>query len=194
VTTFNEAHRHCRLLDGVIGPTIRGMYYRRLVSMLAVMAAVGIIWGVVLIGFLLAGVELLPLGIAAGVEAVLVLPSFLFGVVTNSKATGPRRFGPRTDPLELFRVLPRWLRWASGVLFFACLLSGATAFIGVGGNAEIQNGQYVLADHGTITVVDKATYERQLAQQDRIAMSVLGAFGVGGAVLCLVSSARGRVG
>jgi len=187
VGTF-AGHQHFWLLDGVIAPTIRGMYYRRALPMLAVMAAVGVIWGAVLVGFLFAGVEVLPLSVAAGVEAVLVLPSFLFGIVT-----GRRRFGARTDPRELLRVLPRWLRRASALLFVAFWLSGATAFIGVGGNAEIQNGQYVLDEHGTITVVDKATYERQLAQQDRIALGVLGGFGVAGAVLCLVTAARPRV-
>lgn len=168
------------------------MYYQRVLRMLAVMAVVGVIWGAVLVAFLLAGVVLLPLGVAAGVEVVLVLPGFLFGVVTSGTPTGRRRFGARTDPMELLRVLPRWLRRVSAVLFFAFWLIGATAFIGIGGNAEVQNGQYVLNEHGTTTVVDKATYERQLAQQNRIVLGVLGGFGVGSAVLCLVISARGR--
>jgi hypothetical protein len=90
----------------------------------------------------------------------------------------------------MLRVVPRWLRRVSGVLFFAFWLSTATAFIGIGGSAEIQNGQYVLNEHGTITVVDKAVYDQQLAQQDRIALSVLGAFGVAGAVLGLATAAR----
>ena len=51
----------------------------------------------------------------------------------------------------------------------------------------------MLNNHGAITVVDEATYARQGRLQDRMALSVLGGFGVAGAALCLVAAARRRV-
>jgi hypothetical protein len=189
------------------------MSSRRLVLALAALAVCGVIWVAVLIGFLLANTELMPPGIAVTIAAALVVPGFLAAIVTNISAiptpttvnrwlppTTVERWLPsatlraRRGPRELFRPLPRPLRWSCAVLFYGFILSGATAFIGIGGNADIVNGQYVLDNHGTITVVNKATWNHQLAQQDRIALSAFGAFGVAGAALCLVSVFRSRVG
>lgn len=165
------------------------VYGRRVLLVLVVMAVVGIGWAAVLVVLLLAGVRLLPLGVAAPIAAVLALPSFAAAVLINSGA-GRRRSPSRTSLWELFGSLPRRFLLVAGVLFVAFWLSGAAAFIGIGGNAEIQNGQYMLDDHGTITVVDKAAYDSELDHEERIALSVLGAFSVAGTTLGLATSAR----
>jgi hypothetical protein len=124
--------------------------FRRALLALVVLAVTGVVWVAALVSFLLAGVALLPLGIAVGVTVA--------------------------------------------VLFAAFWLSGAAASIGARGDAEVVNGRYVLNNHGTITVVDETTYARQRALPDRMALSVLGGFGVAGAALCLVAAARRRAG
>ncbi|HEY4460053.1 MAG TPA: hypothetical protein VGN81_37430 [Pseudonocardiaceae bacterium] len=169
------------------------MSLRRVLLALVVMAVIGIVWIAVLVSFLLASVELLPLGVAAGVAAVLVIPGFLAGVATVSGTVRRRAFMRQRDVADVFRILPRWLRWSALVLFVAFWLSAATVSIGNHGDAEIVNGQYVLNNHGTTTVVDEATYARQRALPDRMALSVLGGFGAAGAALCLVAAARRRV-
>jgi hypothetical protein len=64
--------------------------------------------------------------------------------------------------------------------------------MGHGGNAEIQDGRYVLNNHGSVTVVDKATYERELDHEERFALGVLGGFGVAGATVGAATVARAR--
>jgi hypothetical protein len=66
------------------------MSFRRVLLALVILAVTGVVWVAVLVSFLLAGVELLPLGIAVGVTVALVIPGFLAGVVTVA-GTLPRR-------------------------------------------------------------------------------------------------------
>jgi hypothetical protein len=89
---------------------------------------------------------------------------------------------------ERIARLPRGVPAAAGTLFVAFWLTTMTAFVGVHGSVLVRDGQYVLDDHGRITVVDRATYERQLALEERIALGVLGGFGVGAATLCLAAA------
>jgi hypothetical protein len=54
------------------------------------------------------------------------------------------------------------------------------AFAGLDGDTERRDGQYVLNDHGRVTVVTQADYQRQLDLEQQISLGVLGAFAVGG--------------
>ena len=170
------------------------MYYRRVLPTLVLLAAIGVIWSAVLVGFLLADLPLLPMAVVAPVAAVLVLPCFLAVAANNVMARGRRRVGPRQDQRGMLRILPRWSRALSVVLFLAFLVSGITAVTGIGGSVQMRNGHYVLVERGKTTVVDKSVYDRHLAQQERATLSVLGAFGVAAAMFGSASAARGRAG
>jgi hypothetical protein len=165
----------------------------RLLLVLAAMATSGAAWAAVLIVGLLAGVRLLPTATAATVAAVLVMPGFLASIGATTRTLGRRR-EPRVGLMQLFDHLPLAARVALYGLFFAFWLAAMTSFIGIGGNAMIQDGQYVLTNHGTVTVVDKATYERQLALEQRLALGALGGFGVAAAALCSAIAVRTRRG
>jgi hypothetical protein len=146
---------------------------------LAIMSAAGAAWSGALIIALVAGARPLPLWLASLVAATLVAPGFVAAVATTAVAgQGRRQLLPR---VPLWAGLPHWARLLSGGLFLGFWLSVMTAFMGIGGNAEIRDGQYVLNNHGSISVVDRATYERELSHEQRIALGVLGGFGVGAA-------------
>ena len=153
----------------------------RIQRVLLVMALVGAAWAAVLVVALLAGVRLLPLAVAGPVAGVLVLPAFLLAVISQRKRSGQLRFRLGVDNV------PRWLTVAAAGAFFLFWLAGITAFVGLGGNASIRDGQYVLDNHGTVTVVDKATYDRQLDHEERLVLAGFGAFGVGAAYLITTS-------
>lgn len=162
---------------------------------LLVFALGGVVWAAILVVGLLAGVRLLPMAVAAPVGAALVFPAFVVSVVDRSTLHGPRT--RRSGPWRFRRLLgdlPGWAQVVAGGSFFLFWLAGMTAFAGVGGSAGIRDGQYVLDNHGVVTVVDKATYERQLGLEQRIFLSGFGAFGVGGATLLAGSIARPRHG
>ena len=149
----------------------------RIRQVLLALALTGVAWTAVLVVGLLAGVMLLPAAVAVPVAAVLVLPGFVRSVVADRRRLG-------------LRDLPRRVLAVAAGSFFLFWLAGMTAFIGLGGNASIQNGQYVLNNHGTLTVVDKATYDRQRAHEQRLALSGFGAFGVAAATLTAAAIAR----
>jgi hypothetical protein len=115
----------------------------RLLLVLAAMASVGAAWAAVLIVGLLAGVRLLPMTTAATIAAVLVIPGFLASIGATTR-TLRRRREPRLGLMQLFDHLPLAARVALSGLFFAFWLAAMTSFIGMGGNATIQDGQYVL--------------------------------------------------
>ncbi len=150
----------------------------RIRRLLLVMALTGVAWSAVLIAGLLAGVRLLPMAVAAPVAGVLALPSFFVAAVVDRRRLG-------------LNDLPRRVLVAAAAAFFLFWLAGMTAFSGLGGNAGIQDGQYVLNNHGTVTVVDKAAYDRQLAHEERLVLAAFGAFGVGGAYFMAAAGARG---
>lgn len=145
------------------------------------MALAGAAWSAVLIVALLAGVRLLPTAVAAPVAAVLALPSLIVSVVADRRRLGLG--GP-----------PRPVLFAAAGAFFLFWLAGITAFNGLGGNASVRDGQYVLDNHGSVTVVDKAAYDRRLAREQRLVLAGFGAFGVGGAYFMGRSVALGQTG
>jgi hypothetical protein len=157
------------------------MGYRRV---LAALSAAGAAWAAVLIVGSLAGARLLPDGVAELVAAALVTPGFVVAVFTGKRNGGLDGFLPFVEDL------PWWVRTFSLGLFLAFWIAMATSFIGIGGSAEIVNGQYVLNSHGTPTVVDKAAYDRELGKELRILLGVLGAFGAAGAALNAAAAAR----
>ena len=167
------------------------MFSRRVVPVLAAMGAAGAAWAAVLITGLLAGARLLPLGVAAAVAVVLVVPGFAVAVITarsRSRGRGPRQ----AEFWQVLRQAPRWALIAAGVLFAAFWLAAMTSFTGLHGDASIQDGRYVLDNHGTLTVISKAAYDRELDHEERLALGALGGFGTVGALLCTGIAARAR--
>jgi hypothetical protein len=167
------------------------VYYRRALPVLAGMSAAGAAWAAVLIIGLLADVRLLPLSVAALVAAALVIPGFAASVVTSA-AKRRNRSGGLGEFWQLLSHVPKWTLATSAGLFFAFWLAGMTSFAGIAGSAGIQDGQYVVNNHGTVTVIDKVAYDREVAHEERLALGVLGAFGVAGATLGAATAARAR--
>lgn len=144
-------------------------------------------WAAALILGLLAGRRMLPLTIAAPVAAALVIPGFALGILANTLLARIRVLQIRLRPL--FRQLPSWAWIAGGALFVAFMLGSAPATNAMKrGTPEIQNGRYVLLNHGAGTVIDKMTYERLVTDEERGAISALGGCGVMAAVLCAVAA------
>ena len=169
----------------------RPVYYRRVLPVLAGMSAAGAAWAAVLIVGLLAGVRLLPLSVAALVAAALVIPGFAASVLTNAANSRNRR--DRTGEFwQLLSHVPKWTLAVSAGLFFAFWLAGMSSFAGIAGDAGVQHGQYVVNNHGTVTVVDKVAYDREVAHEERLALGIFGAFGVAGATLGAATAARIR--
>ena len=160
------------------------MVTQRWLVVLGAMCSAGMLWAAVLIASLFAGVRLVPTGAAVGVAVVLAVPGLIAGVVANRlsyRTTRPRR------PWRLVSWVPphvpHWAAMLAGVLFFGFWLAVVVAFAGMDGNAEMRDGRYVLDDHGRVTTVSQADYERQLDHEQQISLGVLGAIGVGGAFL-----------
>jgi hypothetical protein len=143
---------------------------------------VGVTWSAALIVGLLAGVRLFPITIAVPIAAALVTPGFVVAVSMSASVARGRR-ARSAEFGRLFADLPRWALITAGVLFFAFWMAAMTALGGLAGNAENRNGRYVLNNHGSITVIDKATYDNALDREERLMLGVLGGFGAGGAVL-----------
>jgi hypothetical protein len=156
----------------------------------ATLGAAGSAWAAVLIVGLLAGVRLIPALWAVLVAAGLVVPAFiatLISTVIDAALSGVQDgFG------QTLSYLPRWARTLSSGLFFAFWLAGITSFFGIPGQAEIVNGQYEINNHGDVTIVDKATYDRQVSREERVFLGVLGGFGVGVAALNAGAIRRAR--
>jgi hypothetical protein len=145
------------------------------------MCSAGMLWSAALIGGLLAGWRPVPTGVAVGVAALLTVPGAIAGAIANRlyyRTIGPRR------PWSLVSWapphVPHWAAMLAGVLFFGFWLTVVVAFAGLNGNAEMRDGRYVLNDHGRITTVSQADYERQLDHEQQISLGILGAIGVGG--------------
>lgn len=168
------------------------VFARRALPVLAVMGMAGSAWAAVLIGGLLAGVRFVPLAVAVLVTVALVIPGFVIVVVMIGIRSSTRRMRP-ADFWDLFGRIPRWPLIVAGCLFFAFWFAGITSFAGISGSAGVQEGQYVIDNHGTVTVVSKATYDREVAHEERLVVGVLGGFGGGGAVLCAATAAYVRL-
>jgi hypothetical protein len=163
---------------------------RGVLLVLAAASAAGVVWAAVLIVFLLAGVRPLPLAVAALVTIVLIVPGFVAAVRSSASRSRTRR-GRQADLWRLVEHLPDWVLGPAAVFFVAFWLTAGLSFPTMG-NAEIRDGQYVANNHGQLTVIDKATYDRQVAAEERFFLGVLGAFGVAGATLCAAAANRHR--
>jgi hypothetical protein len=149
------------------------VFSRRILLLLDVLCLAGVIWSAVLIGGLLGGTRLFPTGVAVGVAAALVLPGFLAGIVSNRTTfRGRRPRDGRTPTIWRPPVdLPHWTLIVAGVLFLAFWVAGMSAFAGIDPDAVAP---------------------RETDSEQRIALGVLGAFGVGGTTLAAASAARAR--
>src|SRR3954463_9569135 len=169
------------------------MVTQRWLVLFSAMCSGATLWSGVLIAGLLGGVRLVPTLAAVGVAALLAVPGFIAGVVAHRwyyRTTRPRRPWSLTSWVPPH--VPHWAAMLAGVLFFGFWLAVVVAFAGLDGNAEMRGGQYVLNDHGRVTVVTQADYERQLDHEQQISLGVLGALGVGGTFLTAAAPAHRR--
>jgi hypothetical protein len=160
------------------------MVTQRWLVVFSAMCSAGMLWSAVLIAGLLAGWRPVPTSVAVLVAALLTVPGAIAGVIANRLAyrtTRPRR--PWSLVSWVPPHVPHWAAMLAGVFFFGFWLAVVVAFAGLDGNAEMRDGHYVLTDHGRITTVSQADYERQLDHEQQISLGVLGAIGVGGAFL-----------
>ena len=160
------------------------MVTQRWLVVFSAMCSAGVLWSAALVAGLLAGVRLVPSPTAVGVAALLAVPGLIAGLTAHRwyyRTTRPRRPWSLTSWVPPH--VPHWAAMLAGVLFFGFWLAVVVAFAGLDGNAEMRGGQYVLNDHGRVTVVNQADYERQLDHEQQISLGVLGALGVGGTFL-----------
>jgi hypothetical protein len=145
------------------------------------MCSAGLLWTATLIAGLVAGVRLVPTPAAVGIAALLTVPGVIAGVIGNRwyyRTTRPRTAWSLTSWVPPH--VPHWASMLAGAMFFGFWLAVLIAFAGLDGDAERRDGQYVLNDHGRVTVVTQADYQRQLDLEQQISLGVLGAFAVGG--------------
>ncbi|GID92960.1 hypothetical protein Adi01nite_23720 [Amorphoplanes digitatis] len=142
--------------------------------LLDLMCVVGVAWAAVLIGGLLAGVRLLPTGVAVIVTAVLVLPGFTAGLITNRRVVLGRK--PQSGWIRSVWAppdLPHWGLVLSGLALLAFWVAGMSAFIPMN---------------------ETAPADAVAAYQQRFALGMLGGVGVGGSTLAAASLLRVRRG
>ncbi|MFI7599805.1 hypothetical protein [Actinoplanes sp. NPDC049681] len=141
------------------------MISRRLLLLLDVLCLAGVLWCAVLIAGLLRGGTIVATGLAVTVAALLVLPGFTAGIVTNRRALRGRRpqswfirevWAPPVD-------LPRWALVAAGIVLLAFWIAGISALAG-----------------------DRA------ADEQRFALGVLGGVGTGGTAMAAATLVRRR--
>ena len=141
--------------------------------LLDVLCLLGVLWSGTLIGLLLTGDRPFGTGLAVGVAALLVLPGFLAGIVSNRPTFRGRRPADG-DAGTVWRPpvdLPVWALIAAGTLFLAFWVAGMTAFAGMDQDA-----------------VDA----QQIGYEQRLGVGVLGGLGVGGTTLAAASVTRAR--
>ncbi|MEV6596099.1 hypothetical protein AB0M36_04445 [Actinoplanes sp. NPDC051346] len=152
---------------------------RRLLLLLDVLCLAGVLWCGALIAGLLGGRTLVATGVAVTVAAVLVLPGFTAGIVTNRRALRGRRpqswfirdvWAPPVD-------LPRWGLVTAGAALLAFWIAGMSAFTGIGENPRVG---------------DRVALERQVRHEQRFALGVLGGVGVGGTAMAASTLVRER--
>jgi hypothetical protein len=152
---------------------------------LSALCTAGVLWSAGLILAYAFGVDPLPAAASVGVAALLTVPGFAGGIMSNRR--GYRTQGPRR-PWRLASWVPphvpHWAAITAGVVFFGFWLSIVLGFVALDGNPERRGAEYVLEDRDRVVVVDEATYQEQLGHQQQISLGVLGAFAVGGAFLC----------
>lgn len=146
--------------------------------LLDLMCVAGVVWAAALIGGLFAGVRPLSTAVAVIVTAVLVLPGFTAGLVTNRRIVRGRK--PQSGWIRSVWAppeLPHWGLVLSGVLLAAFWIAGMTAFAAM---SEDVSG------------ADSAARERLIVSQQRFALGMLGGLGVGGSTLAAASLLRER--
>jgi len=144
--------------------------------LLDVLCLAGVGWAGVLIGALLGGHRLVPPTVAVVVAAVLVLPGFTAGVITNRRIVRGRQ--PQSGWVRSVWVppeLPRWALVLTAVVFSVFWFAGISAIAGM---SQASPTRDVLADG------------RQVDHQQRFALGVLGGVGAGGTALAAASLAR----
>ena len=153
----------------------------RMLAACSVLCSAGLVWTGGLIAALMAGVRLVPSPVAVGIAAVLTVPGLIAGVIGNRwyyRTTRPRTAWSLTSWVPPH--VPHWASMLAGALFFAFWLAVVVAFAAMDGTAEMRDGQYVLNDHGRITVINQADYDRRVDHEQQISLGVLGALAVGG--------------
>jgi hypothetical protein len=159
------------------------MMSRRGLLLYSVLCGAGVLWSGGLIVALALGHRPVDKVVAVGIAALLTVPGFAAAILSN-------RRGYRTQqPRRLWALaswvpphVPVWAAVAAGLAFFGFWLAIVLAFLTLKGNPEIRpDGTYVLDQ---TTVVDRATFDRQVDHQQQVSLGVLGAFAVGGTFLC----------
>jgi hypothetical protein len=146
--------------------------------LLDLMCVAGVGWAAALIGGLLAGVRLLPTAVAVIVTAVLVLPGFTAGLITNRRVVRGRK--PQSGWIRSVWAppeLPHWGLVLSGLLLLVFWVAGMTAFAGMSEK---------------VPKADSAGREQLIINQQRFALGMLGGLGVGGTTLAAASLRRER--
>jgi hypothetical protein len=140
------------------------------------MSAGGVVLSGTLMIALLHGAPPLPWWLAGSfvsVSDVLVFPPFAAALAASALAGG-RRIGMWT----WLARLPVWAWFVFGALFVGFWLGGSRAYEDPRGITEISNGQYALDNHDSISVVDRATYDRVLTGEQLTDLRTAGSFGV----------------
>lgn len=164
--------------------------FRRTLRVLSFMGVAGAVWSAVLILGLFAGFRPFSLAVVAPVGAFFVVPGFVVSVMANANTSGSRR-QRQSDLLQLLGGLPNRILGLGLCLFFVFWLVMMTAMLGLtDGQPMVRDGQYMFNNHGKMTVIDKATYDRAAAAEERLALGAVGAFGVAGAAMCMAAAAR----
>jgi hypothetical protein len=146
--------------------------------LLDVMCVAGVGWSGVLIGALLGGDRPVPTGVAVVVAGVLVLPGFTAGVISNRRVVRGRQ--PQSGWVRSVWAppeLPRWGLVLTGLVFFSFWFAGISAVAGM--SQEVPAG-------------DPAAQQRQVDDQQRFALGMLGGVGTGGTALAAASLRRAR--
>jgi hypothetical protein len=146
--------------------------------LLDLMCVAGVGWAATLIGGLFAGVRLLPTVVAVIVTAVLVLPGFTAGLVTNRRIVRGRK--PQSGWIRSVwspPELPHWGLVLSGLLMLVFWVAGMSAFLQI---------------RVDVPAWDDAAQERLVGYQQRFALGMLGVVGVGGSTLAAASLLRER--
>ena len=146
--------------------------------LLDLLCVAGVGWAAVLLGGLFAGVRLLPTAVAVIVTAVLVLPGFTAGLITNRRIVRGRK--PQSGWIRSVWAppeLPHWGLVLSGLLLLVFWVAGMSSFAGMSED---------------VPPADSAAQEQLIVYQQRFALGMLGGLGVGGTTLAAASLLRDR--
>jgi hypothetical protein len=138
---------------------------------------------------------LIPDGLAIPISLVPVFP-YWFAALAGAiaMASNANELSTRVSGLgmvrQVWRRAPRSLVVVGIVAFYGAWLIGALNIASLPGQPGVVNGRYQINDHGTITAIDRATYERALAFEERLFASAGLAFAAAGYVLLFAASSR----